>query len=589
MAGVNGAGTNDPSLNGWEEVAPANAGSGPLSPRARVQYAALATLRWQMFINGLRYKKAALELGLRTLAILVYAAMGLCLGAAAGAVSYLLASRDQWQFLPIVFWVTCLVWQMVPVAMASFQDQFDLGILLRFPIGFRPYFLLYVLFGLSDVSTILGGLCCLGIWIGITLSRPDLSAWAALALLVFAVFNMLMVRAVFAWIDRWLAQRKTREILGAIFMMLVLSLQFLNPALRQHRHQGKMNPHEQFESQRKLMAEPWMKTANGVQEWLPPGLASVALRRAQEQRPASASASLGVLGLYVLAAGGVLAVRLRSEYRGENLGAAPRRKASSTPRAKAVRSEAAWFTGGSGPIAAVMEKELRSLLRTLPLLYSIGAPLLLVLVFSGAFFRGNGPQGPMFRFALPLCIIYAQLGFMQLFFNSLGAEGPGIQLYFLSPTPIRKVLLAKNLFHSLLFFLATLMAGILATLRMGRPEGVVVAATVAWLLFALPCNLAVGNVFSINMPYRINPGRLSRQRGSQASGLLYLLVQIPILGVGAAVFALCSIGDRLWIAIPVFLTLSAAAVFAWFRLLSHVDALANQRRDLLIATLMKTE
>ena len=113
------------------------------------------------------------------------------------------------------------------------QEQFDLGILLRFPVSFSTYYLLYVVFGLADISTILGGLCCLGIWVGVTVARPDLFAWAALGLIGFAAFNVLLVRAIFAWIDRWLTQRKTREIVGALFMVLLLSLQLLNPALHQ--------------------------------------------------------------------------------------------------------------------------------------------------------------------------------------------------------------------------------------------------------------------------------------------------------------------------------------------------------------------
>ena len=36
--------------------------------------------------------------------------------------------------------------------------------------------------------------------------------------------------------------------------------------------------------------------------------------------PLQGGASLGLLGLYALVAGGVLAVRLKAEYRGENLG-----------------------------------------------------------------------------------------------------------------------------------------------------------------------------------------------------------------------------------------------------------------------------
>jgi ABC-2 type transport system permease protein len=293
-----------------------------------------------------------------------------------------------------------------------------------------------------------------------------------------------------------------------------------------------------------------------------------------------------MLGLYVLAAGGVLAARLRAEYRGENLGVAPSRKKAAESRAKSVRRQSASLLDGSGPIAAVMEKELRTLLRTLPLLYAIGAPLILVLVFSGAFIR-NGPQAHIFPMALPLCILYAQLGFTRLFYNSLGAEGMGIQLYFLSPTPIRTVLLAKNLFHSVLFALTILVAGVLAILRLGVPDEAVVAATVAWILFSLPANLAAGNIFSLTMPYRVNPGRITRQGGSQANALGALLAQLAAMCAGAVVFGLCWYFDKMWLAVPVFLVMAGGAIVLWMRGLSNADAMANKRRDMLIATLMK--
>jgi ABC-2 type transport system permease protein len=64
-----------------------------------------------------------------------------------------------------------------------------------------------------------------------------------------------------------------------------------------------------------------------------------------------------------------------------------------------------------------------------------------------------------FPLALPICMVYAQLGFTQIFYNNLGTEGAGIQLYFLSPTPIRTVLLAKNLLHSVLFGVVAMVAG----------------------------------------------------------------------------------------------------------------------------------
>ena len=580
-------------------------GGGMLGVQARGQYLALAQLRWDMFKNGLRFKKGALELGARTVSFVFYAAGGLALGSGAGAAAYLLAAYGEWRFLPVLFWAVFFVWQMIPVMLASFQNQFDLGILLRFPMRFGSYFLLYVVFGLLDVSTILGGLCCCGIQVGITVARPGLFAWTALGLGVFAAFNILLVRAIFAWIDRWLAQRKTREILGAIFMVLILSLQLLNPALHRQRHEvptGSLGGTDTEEQNRERAEEfqrtkaqfkdtygPWLQTANAVQQWLPPGLAARSLRQALTQEAGlrlGSLESIGVLGLYVLAAGGVLGTRLRAEYRGESLGVAPSAQKVVASLGKTGKRGGGGLLDGSSPIAAVMEKEVRTLLRTLPLLYAVGAPLLLVLVFSGVFIK-NGPQSHMFPLALPVCLVYAQLGFTRLFYNSLGAEGAGIQLYFLSPTPIRTVLLAKNLFHAVLFGLTTLIAGILAVMRLGVPEGVVVFASVAWLLFSLPMNLAAGNVFSITMPYRVNPGRITRQGGSQANALGALLMQVLVMGAGAAVFAMSWYLDKMWMAVPIFLGLAVAAIYVWIRVLRSADDMANQRRDSMIAALMK--
>jgi predicted membrane channel-forming protein YqfA (hemolysin III family) len=87
----------------------------------------------------------------------------------------------------------------------------------------------------------------------------------------------------------------------------------------------------------------------------------------------------------------------------------------------------------------------------------------------------------------------------------------------------------------------------------------------------------------------VNPGRISRQRGSQANALLSLLVQLCVLAVGAAVFAACWFLDSMWLATPIFLVLAVVAVFAWKQVLDNADVMAYERRDALMATLMKTE
>ncbi len=570
---------------------------GTFGTEARGQYAALGKLRWRMFTNNMRSNAGALELGARTFTFIVYCVMGLGLGAGSGGIAFLMARDSYWKGIAMVMWALFFIWQLVPVMLASLQEQFDLGILLRFPLRFGSYYLLYIVFGLADISTILGALCCTGVWTGVSIARPELSLWTALALMIFGLFNVFMVRAIFAWIDRWLAQRKTREILGALFMIAVLSLQLLNPALRQNRHQGPNLDarHERMEQARRVKAEimPWLDTVYAIQKWLPPGLAANAIGQAADEEPLPALGSLGVLLAFVAGAGAVLGARLKAEYRGENLGQAPKRikvtrSGAATGEAASVRREKG-IVGGSGPIAAVIEKEVRALFRTLPLLYAIGAPLLLVLVFSGVFIHGGGPSGNVFPFALPICMVYAQLGFTQIFYNNLGAEGAAIQLYFLSPTPFRTVMLAKNIFHAFMFACVALLAALLTGLRLGIPEGGVILATIGWLLFSLPLNLAVGDIFSVTMAYRLNPGRIARQRGSQSNSLLSLLIQLAGLSLGALVFWLGWFLNAQWISAVIFVCLAVIAVLFWMRVLNNIERMASGRKDALVATLMKTE
>jgi hypothetical protein len=150
-------------------------------------------------------------------------------------------------------------------------------------------------------------------------------------------------------------------------------------------------------------------------------------------------------------------------------------------------------------------------------------------------------------------------------------------------------MLAKNIFHASVFLLIAILGATLATLRLGAPSAAILVGTGAWLLFALPCNLAAGNIFSIIMPYRVNPGRISRQRGSQASVLLSLLVQLVVLGIGAIVFWIGWFLEDQWLATPIFVVLAVGALYFWHRVLRSTHQMAHNRKDALIATLVKTD
>ena len=571
MAGITGVGVD-------------GAGQGVFDPEARAQYAAMAQMRWQMFRNGLRSIHGLLDLGATGITWLFYSVIGLGLGVGLGATAYSIASHASWEHLPILFWTISLLWLMFPVLVASFQEQSDLGILLRFPVCFGSYIFLYLISGLMEASTIVGLLCCLGVWLGIVLARPDLYLWTILGLAVFAVFNILFVRAVFAWIDRWLAQRKTREIVGAAFMILMVSLLVINSAVNQKRYSGSNDVQVEISSLRKTLDKyaPQVKIATQVQQWLPPGLSARTLQGVIAHKPVAGFVSLSILGLWVVVAGSALTIRLKAQYRGQNLSWA-------SSREKSAERGGEWTLGGNGPFVAIVEKELRSLIRSVPLLWALSVPLLLVIVLAGMFHHNVYSGMTSFPYEFLLCVAYALAGFTGLFYNSLGAEGAGIQLLFISPTPIRTVLLAKNLLHSLLFALVGIAAGVVSCLRIGIPPFTVLAGTAAWLICSLPCNLAAGNILSLTTPYRINPGKITRPAGSQANSIVAGLIQLAVLGVGMLVFWRCWSLKIQWLPVPIFLAIAVGATFVWMRILHYSDDNASQRRDPLIATLMKAE
>jgi len=216
------------------------------------------------------------------------------------------------------------------------------------------------------------------------------------------------------------------------------------------------------------------------------------------------------------------------------------------------------------------------------MLYSLLAPLIMLFVLG----RG-GQTGGVERFALPLGAAYGFLGLTRLVYNSLGGEGAGIQLYFMAPTPLRTVMLAKNLVQFLLFLFELAVVVAIVVSRFGLPGREMLAVTACWLLFALPMQLAAGNLLSINMAYRMTLTRLSREQGAAGNGLLSLLIQLVIVGVGAGMyFWLGHEGDSQLTA-WVFLGLAAGAIVLWLRGLASADRMAMRRRDALIGSVAK--
>lgn len=543
---------------------------------ARQQYAALAWARWQIFTHSMRSPRGGVELGagIMTYVIGLAIAVGPAVGLGFGAWAAL--SQHHPLGITAEFWAVCLIWQFLSAMAPALAGQNpEMNHLLRYPLSFGSWVLLYLLYGVISPSSIIGAIWCAAMWIGISVARPDLMVWAAVALAIFAMFNLLLSRAILAWVERWMSQRRTREIVTAVFLFLALGGQMLNPAF--NHYNGKLP----FGLKRSTVVHVSHK-AMALEGAFPPGVASASVLNASQHERLAGAESLIALLVWMLAAGAVLTVRLRAESQGENLSEAPRREAA-VPRSKVRRREAFRF---SGPIAAVFEKDLRYLLRSGPMIYAMAAPVVMVVVVSSTY-RAGPFSGAKVEYALPLGLIWAFVGLTRLVYNNFGGEAEGIQLYFLSPTPARTVVLGKNALHAFLFALEAAVIGGAIVFRFGWPEPSIAVATLAWLLFALPANFAAGNALSITMPYRQNLTRIRSERGSVGNGMLSMFIQFAVLGIGAAAIVPFAVFGRPWLATPVLLALAVVSLFVYLRILANVNGMVEKRRESLALELMK--
>lgn len=548
------------------------------SQLARSQYAAFTWVRFRIFANSLRTMRGSLELGagIVTYLFATVIAAGPAVGLGFGA--WVMSSQGHLHGISALLWLVFLGWQLVSaMAPALAGENPEMNHLLRYPVSFGSWVLMYLMYGLMNPSSIMGLLWCLAIWIGIGLARPDLLGWAALAISLFTLFNLLLSRAVLAWVERWMAQRRTREIVTAAFLFLALFAQTFNPAFYQHN--GKLPFGLKTSMIARLSERAW-----GLQRTLPPGLASGSITEAIDHQEMQALEGLAGLFLWTVAVGGVLGIRLRAESLGENLSEAPRPSARGRGHSQ-KRGHA--LLDFSGPVAAVFEKDLRYLLRSGPMLYALAAPLVMVFLFSSTY-RNGAFSGLRVEYALPLGLIWVFMGLTRMVSNNLGAEGEGIQFYFLSPTPLRLIVLGKNILSAVLFLVEAVLVAAMIVWRFGWPEPSVAVATFAWLLFAVPANFTMGNLLSLLMPYRLSANRMRPGRGSLGNGLLGAATQLGILAAGALGFLPFAAMGHPWMATPVLLILGALSIAVYLHVLRNMDRLAGKQQESLILEVMKT-
>jgi ABC-2 type transport system permease protein len=540
-----------------------------LAPSARQQMTAIAELRWRIFVNSLRTVRGRLELASRIFISLAFVGGGIGGAVGLGGAAWFLLSQGDAEWLSVLLWPVFLFWQLFPLMATAFTENVDSSTLLRFPLSYRSYFLIRLAYGSLDPATTVASLWLLGIAVGIGFAQPKVFPWAALVLVTFALVNILLARMIFAWLERWLAERRTREIMGVLFFLFILSLQLIGPLIAAYGHKPKPET---------MVLGRELSTA---QRPLPPGLAAGAIAAMAQGRPRSSLLSFLLLGLYGIAFFWLLNFRSRAEYYGENLTESDRRK-TLPGEVSAVRP--GWRVRGlSGPVTAVFEKELRYLSRSGPMLFTLIVPLFMLAVF-----RSSGKNEGLFSHApeltFPLGAAYSLLLLTNLSYNNFGADGGGIQFLFASPVRFRQIMLGKNLAHSAIFALEVVVVWLGTCLLYRSPSVKVMLATLAGILFVVPIDFAAGNLFSIYSPSRIEAGVFGRQRASLTTVLASFAIRGALFGAGAIMVWL-SRHSNSWEEVLIFLLPVGFAFAAYALTLNHVDKIALDHRENLISQL----
>jgi len=545
------------------------------SAGVRLQLTAIAELRWRMFVNGLRTRRGKMELASRIIVSSVFALGGLGGFALAIGMSWFFVSDGRPEFLAIPLWAVFLFWQFFPVMATAFTNNPDSSELLRFPLTYRVYLLVRLAYGYFDPASALGSVGLLGVLIGVTIARPGLFTWTLLVLLTFALFNLVLMQMIFAWIERWLAQRRTREIFGVVFILFMLSFQLIGPIAEQL----SKGPHPELRRDLQIAAQ--------VQAVLPPGLATSAIAQPSQGHPFRALAPLLFLAMLTLFVGLLLHVRIRAQFRGENLN-----ETAARPKVKQTHPlQVGWHLPGvPQSVAAVFEKEMRYLSRSGPMLLTLIMPIFMLLIFRfGAMsaLRHSNSFARTPDMAFPGAAAYSLLVLTNLVYNSFGGDGGGMQFFYASPIYFRHILLAKNLTHAGVLFFNLAFAWIAVTFLYGAPHFPVTVATLAGLLFAAPLNFAAGNLLSLYSPKKRDFSTFGRQNVSQTTVLVSFGMQIVIVGLGASIFALAHYYNDLWIAALLFLVLAAISIPVYVVILRRLDTIAIERRETLLAELCR--
>jgi ABC-2 type transport system permease protein len=458
-----------------------------------------------------------------------------------------------------------LYWQLAPIISASFGASLDLRKLLVYPIPHGTLFQAEILLRITTCAEMV--IMVSGGAIGL-MRNPTYAARAAphivIGALTFVAMNILLSAGARNWLERFFLRTRLREV-----MVLVLVFAGFLPQFLVFMHVN----------------------ISGLMRFAP----------SQVVWPWAAMGRL-MLGDRLALCGATSAAWLTASWwfsrrqfeRTIRYDATalkrPGRYSERQPRTRGFSERLFRFPSRflPDPIAAIMEKELRTFARIprFRLVYAMSCFFGIVLYFPSlrrgqhnSFFQQN---------ALLIMSLYGLLMLGQIsYWNSFGFDRSAVQGYFSWPIRLRDVLLAKNL-----TVVCLLIPQILVIALIGRaahlPGGPAkVLETVVVMIVAALYWLSMGNICSVRMPRALDPEKMN-QMSNKMQALTIWTAPFLLLPLFLAYWSRWFFESELLFAVLLLVAAIVGGIFYWVGLDSAVNT-AIEKRESMLSQLSRSE
>jgi ABC-2 type transport system permease protein len=462
-----------------------------------------------------------------------------------------------------------LYWQVVPVVTASIGAALDMRKLMIYPIErsklFQVEVLLRAVSGVEMLLVLAAGAAGLA-------ANPQAGNWqtglrVGSAFLLFALFNVLLASGSRSLLIRLLAKGRIRDTLVLVGICALLLPRVLTFSDTQVTGLETSLPHQD--------GLPWTLVRDSI---------------------GADRALTALFGLVAWTAVAALFGRWQFErsLRFDEIAAQSRVERQPDSRIAAWLERFYRFPGRllPDPVAAVVEKELRTLARSprfrmvFVMGFSFGLLVWLPLIVG----RQTGTGESLAHSFLTIVTIYALTLLGQVsYWNSFGFDRSAVQIYYQAPQPMSHVIAGKNLAALVFIYLEAVILTLITVAFRLEVGWTALGETAVVLTVSTVYMLALGNISSVQYPRAMRPERVSQGGASNRfQALVFVLYPLALLPVFLAYVARSMLSSMFVFWILIGLAAVIGVALYWIAFESAV-ATAVRRRESILQELSKGE